>query len=148
MYSAAKEKEESSQVAAERIDIKDLPVEQRIDIFKKSIKRLLGYDSKKSLMGKQRSWIAIYRVAADKGFIIEGDFTYFKQIIDSMQLAEFPVALRIGLLESSIKDIYAKHLVDWSDEHLTGRKLVEFKEVKFCADTFAGIVEENIRMIK
>lgn len=148
MYSAAKGKGESSQVAAERIDIKDLLVEQRIDIFKKSIKRLLGYDSKKSLMGKQRSWIAIYRVAADKGFIIEGDFTYFKQIIDSMQLAEFPVTLRIGLLESSVKDIYAKHLADWSDEHLTGRKLAEFKEVKFCADTFAGIVEENIRMIK
>lgn len=61
-------------------------------------------------MSKQRHWIAIYRIATDKGFIIEGDFAYFKRIIDDMQISNLPVPLKIELLQSSIKDVYAKIL--------------------------------------
>ena len=67
-------------------DVKNWPEEKRIATLKKSICQFIGYDPKKSPLSKQRHWIAIYRIAADKGFIIEGDFAYFKRIIDDMQI--------------------------------------------------------------
>lgn len=94
---------------------------KRIATLKKSICQFIGYDPKKSPLSKQRHWIAIYRIAADKGFIIEGDFVYFKRIIDDMQINNLPVPLKIESLQSSIKDVYAKDIEDWTDDNLSGK---------------------------
>ena len=86
---------DDQQLVAEA-DVKDWPEEKRIATLKKSICQLIGYEPKKSPLNKQRHWIAIYRIAADKGFIIEGDFAYFKRIIDDMQISNLPVPLKIA----------------------------------------------------
>ncbi len=137
------EENDDQQLVAEA-DVKDWPEEKRIATLKKSICQLIGYEPKKSPLSKQRHWIAIYRIAADKGFIIEGDFAYFKRIIDDMQISNLPVPLKIESLQSSIKDVYAKDIEDWTDDNLSGKKLAEYEDIKKCADAFAKIVENNI----
>ncbi|MGJ0932141.1 type I restriction endonuclease subunit R, partial [Phocaeicola vulgatus] len=137
------EENDDQQLVAEA-DVKNWPEEKRIATLKKSICQFIGYDPKKSPLSKQRHWIAIYRIAADKGFIIEGDFAYFKRIIDDMQINNFPVPLKIESLQSSIKDVYAKDIEDWTDDNLSGKKLAEYEDIKKCADAFAKIVGNNI----
>jgi hypothetical protein len=137
------EENDDQQLVAEA-NIKDWPEEKRIATLKKSICQLIGYEPKKSPLSKQRHWIAIYRIAADKRFIIEGDFAYFKRIIDDMQISNLPVPLKIESLQSSIKDVYAKDIEDWTDDNLSGKKLAEYEDIKKCADAFAKIVENNI----
>lgn len=137
------EENDDQQLVAEA-NVKDWPEEKRIATLKKSICQLIGYEPKKSPLSKQRHWIAIYRIAADKGFIIEGDFAYFKRIIDDMQISNLPVPLKIESLQSSIKDVYAKDIEDWTDDNLSGKKLAEYEDIKKCADAFAKIVENNI----
>ena len=137
------EENDDQQLVAEA-NVKDWPEEKRIATLKKSICQLIGYEPKRSPLSKQRHWIAIYRIAADKGFIIEGDFAYFKRIIDDMQISNLPVPLKIELLQSSIKDVYAKDIEDWTDDNLSGKKLAEYEDIKKCADAFAKIVGNNI----
>ena len=137
------EENDDQQLVAEA-DVKNWPEEKRIATLKKSICQFIGYDPKKSPLSKQRHWIAIYRIAADKGFIIEGDFAYFKRIIDDMQINNLPVPLKIESLQSSIKDVYAKDIEDWTDDNLSGKKLAEYEDIKKCADAFAKIVGNNI----
>lgn len=52
--------------------------------------------------------IVSYCIEANKGFVIEGDFDYFKRIIDNMQINNFHVPLKIESLQSSIKDVVSK----------------------------------------
>ena len=131
-------------MAAEQISVKDLPEEKRIEILKKSINQLLGYEPQKSPLSKQRHWVAIYRVAADLGFIIDGDFPYFKKIIDNMQIENLPVPLKIDSIEKSLKGIYAENFEDWIADGLEGRKLSEFNDVKYSVDEFVRIIKGNI----
>lgn len=137
------EENDDQQLVAEA-NVKDWPEEKRIATLKKSICQLIGYEPKRSPLSKQRHWIAIYRIATDKGFIIEGDFAYFKRIIDDMQISNLPVPLKIELLQSSIKDVYAKDIEDWTDDNLSGKKLAEYEDIKKCADAFTKIVGNNI----
>lgn len=51
---------------------------------------------------------------------------------------------KIESLQSSIKDVYAKDIEDWTDDNLSGKKLAEYEDIKKCADAFAKIVENNI----
>ncbi|WP_276858618.1 hypothetical protein [Bacteroides fluxus] len=132
-----------SGIAAESIDVRELPEEKRIKILKKCIVKLLGYNPKKSAFSKQRHWEAIYRIAADKGFIIDGDYAYFKSIIDGMQLSNIPVPFNTDLLERLNQGIYAKNIRDWSSEGLCGKKLQEYKDIKNCADAFNRVVDET-----
>lgn len=135
---------EYSSMVAENVTIKNLPEEKRIEILKKCIVRLLGYNPRKSVFSKQRHWESIYRVAADFGFVIDGDYAYFKNIIDKMQLNNLPVALTHELLDKANTGIYAQNYDDWTSEGFTGRKLQEFEDIKHCAEAFKKIVEENI----
>ena len=136
--------EEYSCMAAETVDIKDLPEEKRIEILKKCIVKFLGYNPKKSTFSKQRHWESIYRIAADFGFIIDGDYAYFKSIIDKMQLNNLPAVLTHEFLDKANTGIYAHNYDDWSSTGLIGRKLQEFEDIKHCAEAFKKIVEENI----
>ncbi len=131
-------------MVAEPGEVRNLPEATRIDILRRSIKQLLGYNPKKSPFSKQRHWIAIYRIAADMGFVIDGDFAYFKSIIDEMQIDSLNIPLSTAYLEKSIKGIYAMNIDDWIAEGLPENKLAEYEDVKSCADAFAKVIEMNI----
>lgn len=136
--------EDYIRMVAETANIKDLPEEKRIEILKRSIVKLLGYNPKKSTFSKQRHWESIYRIAADFGFVIDGDYAYFKSIIDNMQLNNLPAALTHEFLDKANTGIYAHNYDEWSSAGLIGRKLQEFEDIKHCAEAFKKIVEENI----
>lgn len=136
--------EDYIRMVAETENIKDLPEEKRIEILKKCIVKLLGYNPKKSTFSKQRHWESIYRIAEDFGFVIDGDYAYFKSIIDKMQLNNLPVALTHEFLDKANTGIYAHNYDEWSSAGLTGRKFQEFEDIKHCAEAFKKIVEENI----
>jgi type I restriction enzyme R subunit len=124
-------------------EIKDLPEEQRIELLKKCLKSFMGYDAKTSPFKKQRHWESIYRVAADYGFIIDGDYDYFKSFIDRMNLSTLPAALSISLMEKLNQGVYANPLEEWSNDGLEGRKLTEYEDIKSCADKFEEVVKKN-----
>lgn len=140
--------ERYANIAAESIDIRKLPEEKRIEILKKSIIKLLGYNPKKSAFTKQHHWEAIYRIAADKGFIIDGDYTYFKRIIDDMQITNLPTSLTVHMLEHLNQGIYAENIEDWSSENLVGKQLQKYNDIKQCADAFSKVINENISKVK
>lgn len=135
-------------MAAESVDIRTLPEEKKIEVLKKSIIKLLGYNPKKSAFTKQHHWEAIYRIAADKGFIIDGDYAYFKRIIDDMQISNLPTNLTINVLEHLNQGIYAKNIEDWSSENLDGKRLQKYNDIKQCADAFSKVINENISKVK
>ena len=128
--------------------VHDLPEETRKDIFKKSLDSLFGYKGSKSAFCKQRHWIAVYRVAADMGFVIEGDFDYFKDFVDSLALNYMPVMLNVNSLERAIEGVYATDKADWTSEGLQGKKLSEYQDIKLCLDSFENIVNENVAKYK
>ena len=126
--------------AAESVVIQESPEDKHFRIFKKSLSQFLGYRFLQSSFNKQRHWIAIYRVAADRGFIKDGDFTSFEQMINRIQLSGLPT-LHINQLEKSIQGIYTLPLNKWTDNRLQGKELRVFEDIKRCAEAFARIVD-------
>lgn len=133
-------------IAAERPSVKDLDEATRLEILKDSLTKLVnyGYSKKNSVFCKQRHWEAVYRIAADYGFVIDGDYDYFKKIIDEMHIANLPYALTTAILRNSNKGVYARDIRDWNSEGLEGKALAEYTDIKKCADAFEVIVKEKI----
>ena len=138
---------ESLDMAAEPfVPANELTEEQRIDVLRKSLIQMMnhgGYRSSDKTFCKQRHWIAVYRIAADEGFPIDGDYRYFKHIIDGMNLTNCKVPLNIETLERSIKGGYSASFVDWSEDGLVGKSLDEYNDIKQCAEAFLKILSDN-----
>lgn len=135
-----------SMAAESFVPANELTEEQRIEVLRKSIVQMMnhgGYRSSDKTFCKQRHWIAIYRVAADEGFTIDGDFRYFKHIVDGMNLPNSKIALNIETLEKSVEGVYANSYVDWSDNGLLGKKLDEYNDISHCAEVFLKIIMKN-----
>jgi type I restriction enzyme R subunit len=134
-------------MAAEPINVRDLPEQTRIEILRKSIVKLINYSytKKNSVFNRPRHWEAIYRIATDFGFIIDGDYPYFNRIIGEMKLGNLPAILTRDLIEKNNKGIYASSFEDWTSEGLTGNQLKKYEDIKHCAEVFKNIVKENIK---
>lgn len=128
------------------VDARELSEEQRIDVLRKSLIQLFnhgGYKASDKTFCKQRHWLSVYRIAADEGFIIEGDFRYFKHIINDMNLSDCKVVLNIDTLERSVKGIYSTSFTDWNSDTLFGKNLDEYNDIHHCAEVFLQILCEN-----
>ena len=135
-----------SMAAESFVPANELTEEQRIEVLRKSIVQMMnhgGYRSSDKTFCKQRHWIAIYRIAADEGFTIDGDFRYFKHIVDGMNLPNSKIALNIETLEKSVEGVYANSYVDWSNNGLLGKKLDEYNDISHCAEVFLKIIMKN-----
>jgi type I restriction enzyme R subunit len=132
-------------MAAESIDVRDLPEEKRIDLLKQCIVQLTNssYSKKDAVFTKQRHWEAVYRIAADKGFVIDGDYRYFKQIIDGMSLTNVP-ELKADTIEKLNKGVYAQAFEDWSPNGLLGKDLSAYNEIHLCGEKFMKIIDAKI----
>lgn len=137
-------------MVAERMSVKNLEEATRLEILKSCITKLLNYSSYKrnSVFCKLRHWEAIYRVAVDYGFTIDGDFSYFKTVIDGMNLQDLSYTLTPNFLANHHVGIYTKDLKDWTSEGLEGKELTEYEDIKKCAYVFESIVKNNIRAYK
>lgn len=136
----------SSGLAAEPT-AKDLPVESRDEILKKCINQLLGYTPENSPLVKQRNWEAIYRIAADYGFTIDGDYKDFITVVKRMNITAIPSRINSDILSRLNTGVYAKDFREWSSEGLRGRKLTEYQDIQACAERFRDIVKQNLAAI-
>jgi type I restriction enzyme R subunit len=127
------------------VKVSNWPEEKRITVLKECISRFMQYGKKNPLFSKARHWEAIYRIAADKGFIIDGDYGYFKNVIDRMNLS-LPVAVSSSLIERLNKGVYAQDFADWTNEGLTERGCKEYEDIKQSAEAFLKIVEERLKL--
>lgn len=134
-------------IAAESfVPANELTEEQRIEVLRKSLIQMMnhgGYRASDKTFCKQRHWIAIYRIAADEGFTIDGDFRYFKHIVDGMNLPNNKISLNIETLEKSIEGVYGISYTDWSDRGILGKKLDEYNDINHCAEVFLKIILKN-----
>jgi len=148
-YSEPQEDEgdDSYGMAAEAfVDASQLSEIERIDVLKQSIQQLFihsGYKKSEKTFCKQIHWLSVYRIAADEGFIIEGDFRYFKQIIDRMNLTDCNVPLNINTLERNVQGIYSTSFVDWNSEGLSEKQLAKYNDIHHCAEVFMKILSGN-----
>ena len=135
-----------SMAAESFIPANELTEEQRIDVLRKSLVQMMnhgGYRPSDKTFYKQRHWVAVYRIAADEGFTIDGDYRYFKHIVDGMNMQNCNVTLNIDTLERSVKGVYGMTFVDWSDNGLSGKDLDEYNDIYHCAEVFFKILSDN-----
>ena len=138
--------QEFDRAAESLVPASELTEEQKIDVLRRSISLMLnhgGYRPSDKTFCKQRHWIAIYRIAADEGFIIDGQFRYFKHIVDTMNLPIENIPLKADTLEQTVKGVYANSFIDWKSDNLSGRRLNEYNDIHHCAEVFARILKEN-----
>ena len=128
--------DEPTIMAAEDINIVDLPEDKKIALLRQAIVALVGYMPRKSVFNKQRQWESIFRISADRGFVIDKDYGQFKRFIDSMHLEGLPEGLSVSLLERLNTGIYAESFVDWTADGLSGRKLSEYLDIRRVAEAF------------
>ena len=142
--------EHSLQIAAEPLSVKDLDEATRLEILRECVIKLLnyGYNKKNGVFTKQRHWEAVYRIAADYGFVIDGDYDYFKRVIDDMDIQSLPYALTNNFLKNNNTGIYATNMKDWTSEGLAGKALAEYEDIKKCAEVFEKIVGQRINKTK
>lgn len=126
---------------------RDLPSESRDEILKKCINQLVGYNPATSPLVKQRNWEAIYRIAADYGFTIDGDYQDFMTIVKRMNITAIPSRIDADILARLNTGVYANDFREWSSEDLTGRKLAEYEDIHACAERFRDIVRQNLAAI-
>ncbi len=93
---------------------------------------------------KRRHWIHVYRIAADEGFTIDGDYRYFKHIVDGMNLTDCKAPLSIDKIERSIKGVYRASYVDWSEDGLVEKNLDEYNDIKQCTEVFLKTCQEIV----
>ncbi len=134
-------------MAAESLSVKDLDEAARLEILRECVIKLLnyGYNKKDAVFTKQRHWEAVYRVAADYGFVIDGDYDYFKRVIDDMNIQNLPCALTKNFLDNNNTGIYAQNMKDWTSEGLAGKALAEYEDIKKSAKVFENIVMHRIK---
>lgn len=143
-------REEDYRMVAERITVKGWDEATRLDILKECIVSIMGYgfNSRLSTFSKQRHWEAIYRIAVDYGFMIDGDYGYFKKVIDGMQITNLPYEVTTALLQRLNQGVYAQDIKDWTNEGLAGRALKEYEDIRKCAKAFEGLVVAKINECK
>jgi len=124
--------------------VRKLPEDDRLLLLRDIIVTLIHNKINGIKFTKKRYWESIYRIAADYGFIIDGDYQYFKDKIDAMDIRHLPYPLSAEYLESENQDVYAQHIDDWTDSGLTGVKLVKYNDIKQFADGFREIVTSKI----
>lgn len=102
------------------------------------------YTPENSPLIKQRNWEAIYRIAADYGFIIDGDYQDFISVVRRMNITAISSRIDSDILSCLNIGVYAKDFREWSSKGLTGRKLTEYQDIHACAERFRDIVRQNL----
>lgn len=137
--------EEHMMMAAEDLTAEGLTEQQKKEILRKAVVRLIGYDANNSLFTKQRHWESIYRVAADKALVIDGDYRYFCDVIEELNIEGIPAMPAVEKLEKLNTGIYAESFCNWTPEGLEGNRLTEYNDIRRYADKFMEEVERLLR---
>ena len=137
-------------LAAENVGVTDLPEPTRLGLLKECLTSLVnhGYAGKGVAFSKLRHWEAVYRIAADYGFVIDGDYRHFNQAIADMDIPNLPYPLPHTFLEKANVGIYAQAFKDWTEENLNGKALMEYNDIRKCALLFERIIKNRLEKLK
>ena len=133
------EEDEPVQKVAE-CPINKMNEEEKMDLLKRSILKAQSYTP---LFTKKRHWMSIYKMAAHKNIIIDGDYAYFVQRIGMMDLKNMPDGLSANYLDRMNKGVFADDLSEWTSTGLSGMKRSEFTDIKETAEKFGEIIDET-----
>ncbi len=128
--------------------VRKMPEINRLGLLRDIIIDLIHNKQNGIKFDKKRYWEAIYRVAADYGFIIDGDYAYFQHKIDEMKIEDLPYKPNAAYIEEKNQGVYAGHLDEWDGNDIFGRKQAEFADIKQFALAFREIVKSKINQYR
>ena len=123
---------------------------QRRMAFRKSLVELFNRKDNNGqlLFTKKVQWVAIFRVAIERGFAFEQDYAGFENYLKFIELTELPVPFDKDVVRKNDYGIYHKPIGEWSAERYIERNMAKTTKPFFAmsdvANTFLEILDKNL----
>lgn len=123
---------------------------QRRMAFRKSLVELFNRKGSngKPLFTKKVQWVAIFRVAIERGFAFEQDYAGFEDYLKFIELTELPVPFDKDILRKTDFGVYRQPIREWTAELYIERNMAKTAQPFFAtndvANTFLEILDGNL----
>lgn len=123
---------------------------QRRMAFRKSLVELFNRKGTngKPLFTKKVQWVAIFRVAIERGFAFEQDYASFEDYLKFIELTDLPVPFDKDILRKTDFGVYRMPIKEWTAELYIERNMAKTAQPFFAtndvANAFLEILDENL----
>ena len=123
---------------------------QRRMAFRKSLVELFNRKNGKGqlLFTKKVQWVAIFRVAIERGFAFELDYASFEDYLKFIELTDLPVPFDKDILRKTDFGVYRMPIKEWTAERYIERNMAKTAQPFFAtndvANTFLEILDKNL----
>ena len=123
---------------------------QRRMAFRKSLVELFNRKNGKGqlLFTKKVQWVAIFRVAIERGFAFELDYASFEDYLKFIELTDLPVPFDKTVVRKNDFGVYHMPIKEWTAERYIERNMAKvakpFFEMSDVANTFLEILDRNL----
>ena len=123
---------------------------QRRMAFRKSLVELFNRKDCKGqlLFTKKVQWVAIFRVAIERGFAFELDYASFEDYLKFIELTDLPVPFDKTVVRKNDFGVYHMPIKEWTAERYIERNMAKvakpFFEMSDVANTFLEILDRNL----
>ena len=123
---------------------------QRRMAFRKSLVELFNRKDCKGqlLFTKKVQWVAIFRVAIERGFAFEQDYAGFENYLKFIELTDLPVPFDKTVVRKNDFGVYHMPISEWTSERYIEKNMAKvakpFFEMNNIANTFLEILDRNM----
>ena len=123
---------------------------QRRMAFRKSLVELFNRKGSngKPLFMKKVQWVAIFRVAIERGFAFEQDYAGFEDYLKFIELTDLPVPFDKNVVRKNDFGVYHMPISEWTSERYIEKNMAKTAQPFFAtndvANTFLEILDENL----
>jgi hypothetical protein len=123
---------------------------QRRMAFRKSLVELFNRKGSngKPLFMKKVQWVAIFRVAIERGFAFEQDYASFEDYLKFIELTDLPVPFDKNVVRKNDFGVYHMPISEWTSERYIEKNMAKvakpFFEMNNIANTFLEILDRNM----
>ena len=123
---------------------------QRRMAFRKSLVELFNRKGTngKPLFTKKVQWVAIFRVAIERGFAFELDYASFEDYLKFIELTDLPVPFDKNVVRKNDFGVYHMPISEWTSERYIEKNMAKvakpFFEMNNIANTFLEILDRNM----
>ena len=123
---------------------------QRRMAFRKSLVELFNRKDCKGqlLFTKKVQWVAIFRVAIERGFAFEQDYASFEDYLKFIELTDLPVPFDKNVVRKNDFGVYHMPISEWTSERYIEKNMAKvakpFFEMNNIANTFLEILDRNM----
>ena len=123
---------------------------QRRMAFRKSLVELFNRKGSngKLLFTKKVQWVAIFRVAIERGFAFEQDYAGFENYLKFIELTELPVPFDKDILRKTDYGVYHLPISEWTADRYIEKNMAKtakpFFSINDVANTFLEILDRNL----